>query len=391
MSKEVFVFVVCGSREHIETLHYSLRYLNKFSQKEIFVLTDSSRNEIEINHKGIIDIPVPKELDHHQASIYLKTGIYKFVPKGNLYCYLDTDVIALSNKCDSIFNEFVAPIRFAADHCKIQDFSAYAVNCDCINKCEKDRSLFLQKLGEIDKNNRLSSFTQRVDRATIRKEYQKLESSPIKKLLLAIKYTLSVKNFKLNQQFTLNKKLKEWRNAKGELVKYELNYSALEEASKVKLNKWKGTWVNAKNENIFNTSCNHLTVQISETFNIEVLNKDFQHWNGGVFLFNDFSSKFLESWHNKTMQIFSLENWKTRDQGTLIATAWEFGLQNHPVLDKKWNFIADYYNEFLFCDLEKDSITDDLFESPFEPNFIHVYHHWADQNWDVWKWIENKI
>jgi hypothetical protein len=48
---------------------------------------------------------------------------------------------------------------------------------------------------------------------------------------------------------------------------------------------------------------------------------DWQHWNGGVFLFDDSSVEFLSSWHEKTvMRIFDLPNWKTRDQGTLIAT-----------------------------------------------------------------------
>ena len=102
-----FIFVVCGAQEHIDTLHYSLEYLKKFSKSEIWVLTDSSRNETSIVHDNIIDIQTPQEFDHHQASIFLKTGIHHYFPKGNRYCYLDTDIIALSGQVDSIFNDYV--------------------------------------------------------------------------------------------------------------------------------------------------------------------------------------------------------------------------------------------------------------------------------------------
>lgn len=387
---EVYVFVVCGEKEHIDTLHLSLSYLTKYSQKEILVLTDSSRNELPIDWKNTIDIKTPVELNHHQASIYLKTGIYKFVPKGNLYCYLDTDVLSVSASCDAIFKEFIEPIRFAADHCSMTSFSAYAVNCGCLEKNEKDRKRFTDSLRLLDRNKELNSFAQRVERAKIRKVYQNLENSFLRKILLAVRYKLSAKEFKLNEKYTLNKSAKEWRLPNGEIVKHELDYAKLEKESGIRLNKWKGTWVNGKNENIFDTQCNHLQQKIQETFSVEVKEPNFQHWNGGVFLFNDSSHSFLESWHTKTMKIFRLKSWKTRDQGTLIATVWEHGLQNHPVMDKKWNFIADYYNEDLFCDVNKDTISDDLFETVLHPIFMHVYHHWADDTWDVWNWIQKK-
>ena len=390
MGKEIFVFVVCGGKEHIDTLHFSLKYLRKFSENEIVVVTDKSRNEIEIEHSQIVDVKTPLNYTHHQASIYLKTGIHKFVPKGNLYCYLDTDVVAVSNNCNGIFKEFVSPIRFAADHCDLKAFSAYAVNCNCLQKNEANRSKFLEELEKVDRNKSLQSFSQRLNRAKIQKAYDDLGGSLLKKLEVAIRYKLSLKKFRLNESFTLNKQAKEWILSSGEVVKYETDYTALERATEIKLSKWKGQWLNSKNENIFDTTCNHLAEQISKTFDITVDDKNFQHWNGGVFLFNDESEQFLEAWHTKTLKIFDLKYWKTRDQGTLIATVWEFGLQNHSVLGKEWNFIADYYNPKLFCDLKNNKISDNLFETIFEPHFMHIYHHWADQNWDVWNWIENK-
>ena len=89
MSKNIFVFVVCGAKEHIDTLHFSLNYLKRYSKCEIIVLTDSKRNEIKIKHNHVLEATAPKHFSHHQASIYLKTGIHKFLPKGNNYCYFD--------------------------------------------------------------------------------------------------------------------------------------------------------------------------------------------------------------------------------------------------------------------------------------------------------------
>ena len=107
-------------------------------------------------------------------------------------------------------------------------------------------------------------------------------------------------------------------------------------------------------------------------------------------MFNDSSADFLESWHQKTVHIFTLPNWKTRDQGTLIATVWEFGLQNQPTLSKKWNFLADYHNSGLALKATDNLISDNGFKNSYAPNFIHVYHNWGKKDWSVWQWIETK-
>ena len=87
MSKDVFVFVVCGTQEHLGTLHFSLQYLSRYSKKEIWVLTDTSRNEIPINHHTVIDVKTPEHFNHHQASIYLnKKQIAK--PPNFAICFL---------------------------------------------------------------------------------------------------------------------------------------------------------------------------------------------------------------------------------------------------------------------------------------------------------------
>ena len=143
-------------------------------------------------------------------------------------------------------------------------------------------------------------------------------------------------------------------------------------------------------EDIWYDECNHLTEYINNTFNIDVRTKNWQHWNGGVFLFNDSSHDFLDAWHKKTMHIFSLPQWKTRDQGTLIATAWEFGLNNHQTLSKQYNFIADYYNNGVKINPQENVITDDGFITSYKPTLVHVYHHWMDYSWPIWQWITTK-
>ena len=124
-------------------------------------------------------------------------------------------------------------------------------------------------------------------------------------------------------------------------------------------------------------------------FDVIVSDFQWQHWNGGVFLFGETGYDFLDAWHKKTMQIFKDKAWRTRDQGTLIATVWEAELQNHTVLSKRFNLIADYNHESLH---HKGNL---IFETtePNEiiaPELIHVYHHWADESWDVWKEIEKR-
>jgi len=85
------------------------------------------------------------------------------------------------------------------------------------------------------------------------------------------------------------------------------------------------------------------------------------------------------------MEIFKDPYWKTRDQGTLIKTVWEMGLQNHPTLHKKWNAIADYHDPYLkwidnkTVQLNKEDI--------IQPALLHVYHHFGDETWNFWNEI----
>jgi hypothetical protein len=390
-AKNAFVFVVCGSREHIETLHFSLRYLKYYSRQPIWVLTDTSRNEIPLMHDQVVDVATPAELTHHQASIYLKTAIHRFLPSGPTYCYLDTDVIAIHEQCDAIFDEFLPPIRFAPDHCRIRSFSAYAVNCGCLNRCEKDRERFFNSLNRHERKVENESEYVRKKRGFIEDKYHRIQQSFLTKLFYAARYYLNYPRFWLSRDIYFDKKRKLWATAGGEIVKYELDVKSIAREANLKYTLWYNQWKNKKGENIFDTSCDHLREMIGQTFGVKVREKNWQHWNGGVFLFNEKSEEFLEAWHRKCMQTFALPEWKTRDQGTLIATVWEFGLQNQPLLSREWNFIADFHNNKLAVSRENDTLTDDLFKTTCQPRFIHVFHEWANPDWAVWQWIEDKM
>jgi len=90
--------------------------------------------------------------------------------------------------------------------------------------------------------------------------------------------------------------------------------------------------------------CDHLREAIRRKFGIEVLEPNWQHWNGGVYVFDSESIDFLDTWHAYTRLIFCDSAWTTRDQGTLIASAWRHGLENQAPLPRAYNYIVDRPN-----------------------------------------------
>lgn len=215
--KQVFVFVVCGAKEHIDTLNFSLRYLRRFSKKEIWVVTEHKRNEEAINHTDIVAVETPAELDNHEASIYLKTGLFKILPPGNQYCYLDTDVIALNTNVDDIFQEFVSPIMFAPDHCKLSAFSHSTTNCECLKRYNRDRErvfeLEQQLYKKYDKNFNVTNLT---GKHQLEKMLERIKNEPLVKVRETIRYYLSGNKFKLGG-FTYYKADKYWTDSQERL------------------------------------------------------------------------------------------------------------------------------------------------------------------------------
>jgi hypothetical protein len=389
-SKNVFVFVVCGSQEHINALHYSLRALKQVSKNDIAVVTDPARNEIPVIHTKVIEVKTPPALNHHQASIFLKTALHKFLPAGNNYCYLDTDVIALDNQVDEIFQHFYPPITFAPDHCVMDKFSPSAIKCNCIEQYSK---WVTELRGLFKKYKHLTRQSEdEIKKQKLLDDFEKIKTNKLNYAFITLQFWLSPFKFKLNDDAILHKRKQVWLDANENAILYEKEDNAIaviESTTDFRCDKVNRHLWTIYGHNVFDCRCNHLQEQIDKTFHIEVTDAKWHHWNGGVFLFNKQSHSFLNEWHDKTMAIFENKNWKTRDQGTLIATVWKNHLQNHPTLPMMFNLIADYNHLTM---IHKGNLVFDLNEKQkdVKPHFIHVYHHWADKNWEVWQEVERK-
>jgi hypothetical protein len=382
-----FVFVVCGSKEHLDTLKLSYDTLRKKTQYPIIIVTDLSRNEYAIDYSYIIDISTPKEFDHHQASIWLKTSLHKILPKDVLYAYLDTDILAYGKHSDGIFDQFKEPVTFAPDHCKMDQFSPYAGNCGCMDMFEKKRNEVNNIIKQYDE------FSISKDPAVIGKRkllfeaFSKSKKNGRLRIGFYFKYFLSWPHFYLSDQFKYDKRKRLWMDIQGNPLMHKINMKKVAGKAGLKWNYLKNEMTLPDGRSLWNNFCHHLQENILKKFNVEVKEKNWQHWNGGVFLFSNESEEFMNTWHNFTMEIFKDPEWKTRDQGTLIATAWKLGLQDQATLNIKWNLIMDYYNQHLEV-LEDGSITVDGKTKVF-PELVHIYHHWEDTSWTVWNKVIN--
>ncbi len=393
-SQKIFVFVVCGTQAHIETLHLSLQAIRKFSKNEIWILTDTSRNEISIHHAKIIDVKTPSEFNHHQASIYLKTGIHKFLPTSNSYCYLDTDVIALNPGVDEIFEHYKSPITFCTDVTKLNKFSPFAVNCTCLANFELDKTL--PAFYDREFTETVLPQIEFIDRSIheIERRVAATKESKWVYHLHKLKYWLGGKFYVLDKDYMLEKDTGLWFTTAGKRLKYEATekdvVAYIQNKTDFRFNPSTNQWYRRDGSSVSQLYCNHLQEKIQNKFSIAISPDDWQHWNGGVFLFDDNSHDFLNCWHEMTLQIFKDKNWRTRDQGTLAATVWKFNLQNHFTLRLSFNFIADYelplahyYGNLKFRTAGSEKI--------IAPHFVHVYKNWGDMNWQVWKDIFNHI
>lgn len=389
MSVNKFVFVVCGTREHLDTLHFSLRYLRHFSKNEIVVVTDSARNEIPVEHDKVVDVKTPEHFNHHQASIYLKVGLNKFLPKGFNYCYLDTDVVALGPECDEIFSQKKGVITFAPDHCRMPKFSPSAVKCDCFEKNRKDIAELEALMEKYDPGRKQKDPLMEKKKQALIQKFEILKRNRLHYLWISIRFVTTLRSFKLDEDTFYDRRKKVWHDKEGRVIitPAESMMKDIEKNSHWRWNSLRRRWIGPDGKDVYDLECNHLKEYIKNRFNIEVVDPKFQHWNGGVFLFSDDSEAFLNAWFDKTMKIFELPEWRVRDQGTLIATVWEFGLQNHPLLSKKFNFIADYNNPRLMMD-EQGNFSDDAFKTAYHPALIHIYHNFGKKGWEVWDYVE---
>ena len=106
-------------------------------------------------------------------------------------------------------------------------------------------------------------------------------------------------------------------------------------------------------------TCRHLREEIRARFGIDIPDGKAHHWNGGLYLFDRASTDFAQSWHGNTLLTFGDAYWRIRDQGTLLVTQWQFGLQDHPLIPQNASRIIDRF--FGYSEAVRKSLRPDQF------------------------------
>ena len=433
---ERFVFVVCGEASHIQTLTTALRHLRRFSESPMVVVTDARRNAIPIAHDLVLDCPTPEHLSHSQASIYLKTSLHRLLDSRHRYCYLDADVLAARPGVDQIFMYRFGPVTFATDHCRMPYFSPWAIECGCLSAERLAQAEALNALierfdacpPELQEKKRRMLATMRAHarrhqspepalgarRDAVRRLLDRTADQPWARKAQLLAFVLPRHGPRLTRRLwregdanvvideamgTLPEYVArelgfEWRykerrgyDEAGRLIVTDVPYY-VEREGDFRFDSEREQWLDTAGERVFHGPCDHLRETIAEDFGVAVATPDWQHWNGGVFLFDRISAPFLDTWHELTLRSFDLPRWKVRDQGTLIAAVWRHGLEDQTTLPIQFNFLADYHKPGLRFDRDQGFSFDGR-PGFVRPYFVHVYHHWGDRDWQVWRWLES--
>lgn len=390
-SENIFVYAVCGPASYIESLELSLEFLEKFSKNKAIVITDSSRNKKEVKHEHVIDIKTDPALTDHQASVFLKTSLHTYLNPENKYCYIDTDVLAISDKVDEIFQQKFEFIGLCADNVSLDFYSPFACNCSCISDWEN--AVRLLEKASLDYDVKHMQWQQLINNPQGKELMRKIETikkHPFKNAFSSLRFWLLYntpfyKNITLGK-YNLNKKTMQWTNSQNQVVLCPIE-SFTEFVAKQTgfvFNNDKKFWTrkNQKND-VTILKCNHLHQAINKYFNIKILPENWQHPNGGVFLFDKTSSEFLNQWHQFTMEIFNKPHWKTRDQGTLAACMWKHGIQNNKLLSSNFNYIIDYNKNDTSYNIDK-GFSKNKSTNTDNPYLVHVCNHFNDTNWALW-------
>ena len=220
-----------------------------------------------------------------------------------------------------------------------------------------------------------------------------LKKDKIGYFFITLRFLFTLNKFKLDEDTYFLRWKKIWVDGNGDTILYTKPrrlIALIEKETSWRWDKDQEKWFSPDGHDIDNLICDHLTQYIFDKFRIKVRDLNWQHWNGGVFLFDDSSHAFLESWHTKTLAIFEDSKWKTRDQGTLIATAWEFGMQDAKTLPIEFNFLADYNHPTLHY-LKNFTFSFNDKDQEIKPHFLHIYHQWGNIAWDVWRDVETYV
>jgi len=387
-----FVFVVCGAKAFISELNFSLRFLRHFSQHRIVVLTDSRRNEIPIDHNDIIDVETPQHLAHHQAHLWLETRLpeYMNLQAGDRCCYLDSDVVAINEKVNHIFSHYHAPITAAYDHCSIDYFSVGVVNCQCRSEFQEIEAQFAMMLNYFP-NIQLNEAHIQQQHAMLKSVFRKMKFNPFADKCKGIgylkkRYLKKHSDIVLNNQFRFSFADHCWRNMQGDIIDFDYPYYY------GKLKKEHGIYI--RNAKWFHRSgrelapvtphCSHLRQYLKKNYAVSIPN-NWQHRNGGVFLFGHESKDFFAQWHQYTLAEIAKGYIKPYDdQATLAVCMWQQGIENSNILPEDFNFIADHGNKSIgYCSTR--GYTRNAFATSCKPALLHVYNEWGNQSWDIWQ------
>jgi len=381
-TKPCFVFAVCGAASHLDEMHMALSVLRRHSRADICVVTDSRRNEIPVVWPDVVDVETPAGLDNHQASIYLKTRLHRLLPIGPRYCYLDSDVLATSPEVDGVFSVAITPLSFAADQIRLHQFSPYAVCCGCMEKNAAER-FEINAILEEARRDCMGPW-----KGWDAEAYERNACNPLSRLRAFLSHLLTPAS--ASQAGDPQKLL--WRAYWYEfhskiLFQPEAVIRLVESSTGWRRDRRRNSWISPAGNNIFHLQCDHLVVAIREIFGVPVTQSRWQLWNGGVFLFDERGHAFLDAWHEKTMRVFSLPGWRTRDQGTLVATVWEFGLQDQSLLPSRFNCILDARMGGTMISRDGRTVTTDAFLSKIRPALAHVLKRDSNPDSDIWRWV----
>ena len=386
--KSCFVLVVCGRANHVRELHAALAALRRHSRADILVVTDSRRNESPVVWPDVIDVATPSHLDHHQASICLKTQVHRLVPPGRRYCYLDSDVFATGPEADEIFTCRNTPVAFAADQICLNQFSPHAVRCGCAEANAAERRALATMLAEAYPLSYAAAqagpksgwtpgdFESNAARAFVRwRAYLAHRLTPASASQRGDSDTARWRAY--------------WFESHALTLREPEHVAAfVERTTAWRRDRRRQSWISPAGNDVFNVSCDHLAAAIRDTFGIVVNRPRWRHWNGGVFLFDERGHAFLDAWHAKTMRIFELPAWRTRDQGTLVATAWEHGLERQRLLPSRFNCILDPSVGATMATQSGNAVTTDAFLTTVRPALAHVLRKAGDSTWPVWRWVD---
>ncbi|MEM7479621.1 MAG: hypothetical protein AAF481_00485 [Acidobacteriota bacterium] len=441
-ARERFVFAVCGEATYLEQMERAVAHLQRFADREVVVVTDAGRNQRPVvageGVAEVIDVATPEALDHRQASIWLKTSLPRHLDASYRYCYLDADVLAVKKGVEQVFLYDFGPAVFASDHCRLDDFSPCAVDCGCWNADKERRARqldgLIQSFERVDPEvwplrRRVEEALERHDdryrqpppeigwrRDQLRAYLDRLGDRPV--ALAWGMLTRVLRRIGARQTWELwrhrdpdrvidahlgpvterirrdldvhwHEEERHWLDRQGRVVLRDVPWH-VERTSPFRYDAERDLWLDAAGEAVFHRRCDHLRQAIGERFRVDIPDGDWRHWNGGVILFGPEAAPFFERWHRMTLDIFDDPHWLDRDQGTLVAAVWSLGLEEQSTLPMEFNFLADYQRPDLeFSPREGFSLGGE--ERWIEPFLVHVYHHWGDDDWLVWRWLDERL